>query len=341
MDPSKIISFINYKGGVGKTTTTYHVGCSLAQHHGKRVLLVDIDPQCNLTFLCTTIGQWKDVRKRKGTIVSLYGRLLAGESDLHTRDVIWRKPILQPDGARLPNLHLLPGDIALLRDDLTGRQRLKSRPAARAGLPRIRLALAHLPGLPALVPSLETIQQIEESRAFLEDRLFLLQALGEVDSDYDYILIDCPPNLYWLTQSALVASQWYVMVAVPDHLSTIGLQLLKGEVAHLGEIVRTARIQESDGWIAVPRAPELAGVIFVKVRIGGSVILNTHLDRIERVKQMLGEQACFEAHTTDMIGYVEAAENCIPVWMHDSPNARRVAEKREYEQIAEELVRRL
>jgi len=52
MARAKVISVVNYKGGVGKTTTTYHVGCSLAQHHNKRVLLVDIDPQTNLTFLC-------------------------------------------------------------------------------------------------------------------------------------------------------------------------------------------------------------------------------------------------------------------------------------------------
>lgn len=43
--PPKVISFINYKGGVGKTTTTYHVGCCLAQHYQKRVLLIDIDPK--------------------------------------------------------------------------------------------------------------------------------------------------------------------------------------------------------------------------------------------------------------------------------------------------------
>src|ERR1700752_1902399 len=56
---AKVIAFINYKGGVAKTTTTYHVGCSLAQHFGKRVLFVDIDPQTNLTFLCASIMEWQ------------------------------------------------------------------------------------------------------------------------------------------------------------------------------------------------------------------------------------------------------------------------------------------
>ena len=35
----KVLSFINYKGGVGKTTTTYHIGCALALFHGKKCCL--------------------------------------------------------------------------------------------------------------------------------------------------------------------------------------------------------------------------------------------------------------------------------------------------------------
>ena len=47
---AKIIALFNHKGGVSKTTTTYHIGWKLSTL-GKRVLLVDGDPQCNLTSL--------------------------------------------------------------------------------------------------------------------------------------------------------------------------------------------------------------------------------------------------------------------------------------------------
>ncbi len=46
---SKIISVANQKGGVAKTTTVQHIGYLLAAEHGKRVLLIDLDPQANLT----------------------------------------------------------------------------------------------------------------------------------------------------------------------------------------------------------------------------------------------------------------------------------------------------
>jgi Mrp family chromosome partitioning ATPase len=43
-----IISLFNHKGGVSKTTTAFNLGWALADR-GKRVLIVDGDPQCNLT----------------------------------------------------------------------------------------------------------------------------------------------------------------------------------------------------------------------------------------------------------------------------------------------------
>lgn len=51
MGNTKIIALFNNKGGVSKTTTTYNLGWMLSLM-GKKTLIVDSDPQCNLTGIC-------------------------------------------------------------------------------------------------------------------------------------------------------------------------------------------------------------------------------------------------------------------------------------------------
>lgn len=310
MAAAKVISFINYKGGVGKTTTTYHIGCALAQFHEKRVLLIDIDPQTNLSFLCAPFEKWFAFKKNNGTVADVYRRFRKRES-LQTKKYIWHAPVNPPSG-RIRNVDLIPCDVDLLGEDLGGGQ------------------------IAGTFPTMEALRQ--NSKEYLRERSFLRNVVQDVAPEYDYILIDCPPNLYLMTQSALLASDWYVITAIPDHLSTIGLRILQDKVATIGQNVQAA--QTFVGLSGPPSVARIGGVIFVKVRIGGTVIANTHQDIMGKVAQLLGAQACFKTHTTELIGYGEAAEASVPVWEHTTSRARYAARKGEYRRIAVEFVRR-
>lgn len=173
----------------------------------------------------------------------------------------------------------------------------------------------------------------------MRDRTFMRKVIREIEENYDYILIDCPPNLYLMTQNALLASDWYLVTAIPDHLSTIGLSILRNKVEKIGELVKAATTFAGDGKVS-SKVAKLGGVVFVRVRIGGSVLTSMHASTMVAVRRMLGAGLCFSVHTTELIGYGEAAEGTAPVWLHPSPNAERAAAKREYERIAQEFLQR-
>ena len=313
MKRAKIISFINYKGGVGKTTTTYHIGCSLAYHHNKKVLLVDIDPQTNLTFLCVDYESWKLFKKHTGTIATLYEKF-KNRQPLQTINYIWREPIGRDKYTKIKGLDLLPCDLDLLGMDLGGIS------------PAVFEVIFGNP--------FEFIQ--EQARRAIREWLFLKQALSEVQNEYDYILIDCPPNLYLMTQNALVASDWYIVTTIPEYLSVIGLEILIRKIHEINE--KVSHIANLAGVRDVKFA-EIRGIIFVKVRVGGTIITRQHTAQMRFMKEKY-PVLCFEAFTTEMIGYSEAAESQLPIWLTNTPNARNAASKEEYERITNEFLRR-
>ncbi len=311
MPRARVACFINYKGGVGKSTTTYHVGCSLVQHHGLKTLLIDIDPQTNLTFLCAQIPEWRKKQAAHLTIAPMYQRFV-DKKPLETKRFIWQAPI-SVGRRRINGLDLIPCDINLLGEDL---------------------------GVGQLSGQFTSAQAMQASaNAFIRDRSFLVQAIREVENDYDYVLIDCPPNLYLMTQNALIASQRYFVTAIPDYLSTIGLEILGAKVTEMGQ--RLLHAAKLAGQQTPLRIAEFGGVIFVKVRTGGTRITLTHQRIMREVADVLGEDAPFREYTTELIGYGEAAEASLPVWENPTQNSRAAAGKREYEMITEEFLERL
>lgn len=95
---TQIISLANQKGGVGKTTTCANLGIGLARE-GKRVLLVDCDPQASLTL---SLG-WRKPETLPVTLATLMGRILQ-EQPVHAEEAILH---------HAEGVDLIPGNIAL------------------------------------------------------------------------------------------------------------------------------------------------------------------------------------------------------------------------------------
>jgi len=182
------IAVVNYKGGVGKTTATALIGCFLAEK-GCKVLLIDIDPQCSLSASLKADNE--DISSKTNNIYEL----------LHPQQ--WDKIgktrisdfIVNLNQQRSPNypenLFLIDGSFHL--DDL----------------------------------DLDLAQQIgrKKEKFKIELFMFLRQFLYKL-KEYDFILVDCPPNKMFLTQGLVRASSYYLPVTIPDKLSTFGIPRL-------------------------------------------------------------------------------------------------------------------
>ena len=102
----KVIAITNPKGGVGKTTKTFNLGVALTKQ-GKKVLVVDVDPQSNLT----TYAGWYDENELKYTLTDLM------EQSMNDDEIKIKESILHHS----ENVDLIPSNLSLsaLENSLT------------------------------------------------------------------------------------------------------------------------------------------------------------------------------------------------------------------------------
>jgi chromosome partitioning protein len=96
-----------------------------------------------------------------------------------------------------------------------------------------------------------------------EPRFFLRNALKDISTHYDFIFVDCPPNIYLATQNGLFASDHYIVVALAEYLSTLGLAHIQKSISGIFEQVNEVLASISGGSIT---APSLMGIIFNRLR---------------------------------------------------------------------------
>ena len=197
-----VISIINYKGGVGKTTVTANVAAELAWR-GNNVLLIDMDPQASLTFSFITVDDWRDNYADATTIQKWYDAYIDFDRNVELSNLIIRPERIN---------QRVKGDLDMI--------------CSHIDLINIDLELA---------TRLGGATQRQNANSFLRLHSRLRDGLrqSEANRQYDYILIDCPPNFNLVTKTAIIASDWVLVPTIPDYLSTLGIQALRRHVNEL------------------------------------------------------------------------------------------------------------
>ena len=300
---ARFISFINFKGGVGKSTLAVETATSLAKHFGKRVLLVDLDPQTNATFYLMDHSEWQSWQESNGSLKTLFDAYLNGRgSSFDVSQVIKKNLLTRGSKTSLaPGLALLPSHLALIQVDV----QLASRTAV--------------------------------GESVFSNQAIIRQALQQVQDQYDYIIFDCPPNFNLVTQNGLFASDCYVIPAIPDYLSTLGINLIQGEVDRFSQRIRQA-LSMFGGTFA---GPELRGIIFTRVRVRSRNPLrfvDLHERRIQEVYRT-NPELVFKNFISEAVRFAEAPERQLPVSLSPRPEDRDARD--EFMRLTQEFIERV
>ena len=190
-DKVQVLSFLNFKGGSGKTTSSIHTAQRLALK-GYRVLAVDIDPQASLTTLFGYRPEYDFLDS--GTIYDA----IRYQDPLPLRQVIQK--------TYFTGIDLAPAGLMLQEFEHETPQ--------------------------ALIDNLQP--------PFFARMAAVLQ---EVEADYDVVLFDCPPQLGYLTMSALCASTGVLITVVPNMLDVASMSQFLQMSADLLDVVGNAGAQ--------------------------------------------------------------------------------------------------
>ncbi len=185
----RAISFYNYKGGVGKTTLAFRVAHDLAERHGKRVLLIDVDPQANMSYLALKLEKYLNSFWISSQVMKEFN--------------------LKPEETLNNGLRALVGSYSQYNDRVS------------------------------IIPGRASQLNIEDSlvrwycmgndirRIWIE----LFQASN--NGGYDYIIFDCPPNMGFMSQAALAASDAVFVPVIPDdsEIPIVGVSRMKEAIS--------------------------------------------------------------------------------------------------------------
>ena len=236
----KVVSVINYKGGVGKTTITANLASEMANRK-KRVLVIDLDPQTNLTFSYMKVEKWKSDYEKNRTIKYWFDSIIDGTKPVPT----FKELIIKQKGVDLicSHLGLIDVDIELAAGLSSGTSR-------------------------------------QHRINYIKTFSYIKNELINLEEEYDIVLFDCPPNFSIVTKNALIASNYYIVPAKMDYLSTLGINQLKN---HVDSLVKEYNDYLEDDVEKI--APMFLGVIATMIAVRNNNPISAQQVYIQQLKR--------------------------------------------------------
>lgn len=213
----KTISIFNNKGGVGKTTLTYHLAHALAEM-GHRTLIIDLDPQCNLTILGMDEDSIHDIWMKEDDYVAdfdkaksaatgaAFNALLDSPRSIHfllkpTEDGVGDIPRLPPPHELVDGLGLIPGRLTMhMYEDKIS-----------------KLWSEAFQGDPQAIRTLTKIRTLAQSYAAAHE--------------YEFVIMDTSPSLGALNKVVISTTDGFLIPCMPDMFSLYGIRNIGAALA--------------------------------------------------------------------------------------------------------------
>ena len=266
---AKVITTISLKGGVGKTTITAGIAEFMSAEFGRKVLLIDLDSQINLTTMMISEEHWFDLNKKGLTLATLFKDAVEGTSNFDIQASIQQSvsPVKKVTG-----VDLLPSSL-----DLIGLQERISALRVNEGSPTSAVDI-------------------------------LGKAIDPVSAYYDYILIDCPPNVGPITLNGLAMADGYIIPTIPDVLSTYGIPQIQSrikefggelgrKIVELGLVITKYKANSSNHRTTIRnlrRDPEIQNVLPVYLAESNSIAASAQFEPYGTLKTKYGNAGQFD-----------------------------------------------
>jgi len=194
-----VISTINLKGGVAKTTTSVALAEVFSAEMHKKVLVIDLDPQTNATIMLIGENKWLELNKQGLTLAQLFKDAMEPDDKKFNLNATLQKNVSDVQGAG--SVDLLPSSLDLI--DV--QDRLASAPSGK----------------------FYAVNPVE----------LLWRAVKSKLDEYDIVIVDCPPNLGIVTLNGLRLSDSYIIPTIPDHLSTYGIPQIVTRIEEFAQAI--------------------------------------------------------------------------------------------------------